>query len=228
MKIALIGATAEEVQPFLDFFDGSKNVKIAGNNFHIFHYNKHEIIVCYSRIGKVFATLATTILIEHFHCDTVLFSGVGGGIDDEFSIGDLVYAESLVQHDVDITAFGYKSGYIPGEDIYIKSDKNLNILAQKVSKDNYISIKEGMIATGDQFIHSIQHKNWIKKTFSADVLEMEGAAIAVVCSAYKIPFFILRSISDNADRNAENDFDMSLVASSKKAANFIIKMIDSM
>ncbi len=89
-----------------------------------------------------------------------------------------------------------------------------------------MTLKEGVIATGDQFVANSERKDWIGETFKADALEMEGAAVAVVCSSLDIPFFILRAISDTADMDASFDFDTFLESSAKISADFILSMVD--
>lgn len=87
------------------------------------------------------------------------------------------------------------------------------------------SLREGIIATGDQFVASEARKNWIESTFNADALEMEGASVAVVCDALNVPFFILRAISDTADMDASFSFDEFMESSAIISAEFIMKMV---
>jgi len=84
-----------------------------------------------------------------------------------------------------------------------------------------------VIATGDQFVANAERKDWIGDTFNADALEMEGASVAVVCSALDVPFFILRAISDSADMDASFNFDAFLESSAKISADFILSMVDA-
>ena len=87
-------------------------------------------------------------------------------------------------------------------------------------------MQDGVIATGDQFIASKERKDWIAQTFNADAIEMEGAAVAVVCDALDVPFFVLRAISDAADMDARFDFDEFLKDSAKVSSSFVIAMLD--
>lgn len=226
MKIAILGAMEEEITPLLDFFQNYTTEELAKNMFYIVRYKQHEIIIAHSKIGKVNAALTATILIEHFKAQKLLFSGVAGAISQELKIKDLIYASKLTQHDLDITAFGHPHGYVPGGEVFVKTDDDLNKIAQEVAHEKNINLKEGIIATGDEFVCKNETKEWIANTFQADALEMEGAAVAVVCDALNVPFFVLRAISDAADMDAGFDFDTFLDESSKVSANFIISMID--
>lgn len=225
-KLAIMGAMEEEIEPLLKHFDKVNVVEFAKNKYYEVNYKGLDIVIAYSKIGKVFASLTATTLIENFNCETLLFSGVAGGINPELKIGDLVIADKLCQHDLDITAFGHPNGFVPGGAVFIETTKELNALAKQVAEENNIKVLEGTIATGDQFVHSNERKEFINTTFSADALEMEGASVAVVCDALNIPFFILRAISDSADMDAGFDFDEFLKSSAQNSANYLMKIVE--
>jgi len=226
-KIAIMGAMPEEVEPIVAKLDNLQTMMYGANTYYQGNYNGQEVVVAYSKIGKVFATLTATMLIEKFGCDTLLFSGVAGAISDELKIGDLIIADGLCQHDLDITAFGHPYGFVPEGEVCIPTDVHLRKIAKEVASSKGLILKEGIIATGDQFVANAERKDWIGDTFSADALEMEGASVAVVCSALEIPFFILRAISDSADMDASFNFDEFLESSAKISADFILSMVDA-
>ena len=226
-KIAIMGAMPEEVAPIVAKLDNLKETVYAANTYYEGSYNGQEVVVAYSKIGKVFATLTATILIEKFGCDKLLFSGVAGAISDDLNIGDLIIADGLCQHDLDITAFGHPFGYVPEGEVCIPTDITLRNIAKVVAEGKGLTLKEGIIATGDQFVANSERKEWIGDTFKASALEMEGASVAVVCSALDIPFFILRAISDSADMDASFNFDEFLESSAKISADFILSMVDA-
>lgn len=226
MTIGIMGAMVEEIEPLLEFFKEYEVIEYAKNKYYKTNYNGHDIIIAYSKIGKVFAALTATTMIEKFGIEKLLFSGVAGAIDEDLHIGDLIIATKLCQHDLDITAFGHPFGYVPEGSVYVKSDSSLNNIAKEVAKEKGIKLKEGIIATGDQFIADGKRKEWIRKTFKANALEMEGASVAVVADALEVPFLILRSISDAADMDAGFDFDEFLKSSAKESAKFIISVLD--
>jgi adenosylhomocysteine/aminodeoxyfutalosine nucleosidase len=225
-KLAIMGAMEEEITPLLSYFTDVKRNQFASNIYYEAKYNNLDVVVAYSKIGKVFSTLTATTMIEKFGCDTLLFSGVAGGINPKLKIGDLIVANKLSQHDLDITAFGHPYGYVPGGDVYVKTDEKLKNIALKVAFENNIKIIEGVIATGDQFVCDEKRKSFIQNTFNADALEMEGASVAVVCNALDVPCLILRAISDTADMDAGFNFDEFLETSAKTSANFLMKIIE--
>jgi len=235
MKIAIMGAMVEEVDPFLvvnehepllQYFKKHHDIEYAQNLYHEAKYKDLDIVLSYSKIGKVNAALTAATMIEHFGCDMLLFTGVAGAVAPDLKIGDLVVATQLCQHDLDITAFGHPHGYVPEGKIYIEPSRELIHIAKTVADEKGIELKKGIIATGDQFIADNERKEWIARTFEADAIEMEGAAVAHVCDALNIPFFVLRAISDAADMDATFDFDEFLKHSSQVSSSFIMAMLE--
>ena len=226
MKIAIMGAMPEEIAPILEQIGEYKTTEYAKNTFYEGSYKGVELVIAYSKIGKVFSTLTATTMIEHFGATKLLFSGVAGAISPELKVGDLVVATKLSQHDLDITAFGHPFGFVPEGAVFVEADKEMIEISKKVASLMDKVVKEGVIATGDQFVANEDRKNWIANEFSADALEMEGASVAVVCDALNIPFFILRSISDAADMDASFSFDEFLETSAIISAEFVMKMLD--
>lgn len=225
-KLAIMGAMEEEITPLLSHFTDVQKNEYANNIYYEAKYNNLDVVIAYSKIGKVFSTLTATTMIEKFGCDTLLFSGVAGGVNPKLKIGDLIVANKLSQHDLDITAFGHPHGYVPGGAVYVNTDEKLKNIALEVAQENNIKIIEGIIATGDQFVCDEKRKDFIANTFNADALEMEGASVAVVCDALKVPCLILRAISDTADMDAGFNFEEFLETSAKNSANFLMKVIE--
>lgn len=224
-KLAIMGAMQEEIEPLLSYFGEVKVTEYAKNKYYEVNYNGLDIVIAYSKIGKVFSTLTATTMIEKFGCDTLLFSGVAGAINEELKIGDLIVAKKLAQHDLDITAFGHPHGYVPGGAVFIQTDEDLRKIALNVAAEKKLNIMEGVIATGDQFVADEEVKEFVHKTFEADALEMEGGSVAVVCDALEVPFLILRAISDTADTDAGFNFDEFLETSAKTSADFMMEIV---
>ena len=225
MTIAIMGAMREEIEPILENVGEYQTHEYAGNLFYTCAYAGHELVIAYSKIGKVFSAITATVMIERFGAQKLLFSGVAGGISDELKIGDLIMATQLCQHDVDITAFGHSDGFIPEGTLMAPTDDEMRSLAGEIAIDMGVELYEGIIATGDQFVASQERKNWIAKTFNADALEMEGASVACVCQNFTIPCFVLRAISDTANGGAVEDFDAFLKTSAQVSARFVLEMV---
>jgi len=226
MRIGIMGAMREEIEPILELVDEiSGEIDYGKNRYYKANYYGVELIIAYSKIGKVNSALTASTMIEKFEIDILLFSVVAGAINSNLKIGDLIIATKLCQHDLDITAFGHPYGYVPESKIFVESNKTLNEIAKKVATKLNKKLIEGIIATGDQFIADSKKKEWIKETFQADAIEMEGASVGFVCDALGVPFFVLRAISDSADMDAGFDFDKFLESSAKESAKLLMEMV---
>ena len=228
MVVGVMGAMPEEIEPILKHLENVQKHEIANNIYYTALYGSIDLVIAYSKIGKVFSALTAATMIEKFGVQKMLFSGVAGAVNPELKIGDLIAATKLCQHDLDITAFGHPYGFVPEGKVFVEANPRLLEIASNVARKLGVKLKQGVIATGDQFVASSERKSWIEKTFNADALEMEGASVAVVCDALNVPFFILRAISDAADMDAGFDFDTFLQSSALKSAEFIFAMLDEL
>ena len=231
MKIAILGAMEEEIKPLIDFFSANGEVvkeEYAKNIFYKTQFKGIDLVIANSKIGKVHAALTATVLVEKYGCEKMLFTGVAGGLNPSLNIGDIIFATSLCQHDVDITAFGHEPGFIPGSTTFIETCPHLLGVAREIATQKGLTVLEGCVATGDQFIHSTEKKDFLISQFNADAIEMEGSAVAVVCNALDIPLFLLRSISDVADMDANFNFAEFLETATKNSSDFIISLLEGL
>ena len=166
-------------------------------------------VVVRSGVGKVNAALCAQILVDDFGVDAIVNTGIAGSLKAEINIGDIVICSDTLQHDMDATGFGYPVGVIPQmECSTFVADETLQKLAQECCAvvNPEISTFVGRVVSGDQFISDKAKKQWLTETFAGYCTEMEGAAIAQTAYRNRIPFVILRAISDKADDSTEMDY----------------------
>lgn len=207
--LGIIGAMKAEVAQLKQEMNQPEVVTVAGMEFYRGTIGEKEVVVVQSGIGKVSAALCVQILADRFGVDGVVNTGIAGSLKAEINIGDLVLSTDAIQHDVDATNFGYPLGEIPQlGTLTFEADERLCSLAKKCCEEVNpdISVYEGRILTGDQFICDKNKKEWLSKTFNGSCTEMEGAAIAQAAYLNKIPFLIVRAISDKADDSASMDY----------------------
>lgn len=209
MSLGIIVAMEEELEVILKEMDHNKTEIRAGMEFHIGKISGKEIIAVICGIGKVNSAVCAQILISDFKAKQIVNVGIAGGIGKDIVPGDIVIGDSLVQHDMDATAFGDVVGQIPRLDTFdFKADGTLVRLAKEASeKSTSHKSYVGRIVTGDQFVADLDKIKWLSEEFSALACEMEGASIAQACYLNKIPFVVIRSISDNANTGAHMDFE---------------------
>ncbi|MDR0837067.1 MAG: 5'-methylthioadenosine/adenosylhomocysteine nucleosidase [Propionibacteriaceae bacterium] len=211
MTLGIIGAMDEEVRALRDALVDPAPAVVFGSPVIRGDIDGVEVLLMRSGVGKVNAALAT-VALAHAGATHIVFTGMAGGIGAGVHIGDAVIATDLVQHDVDVTAFGVQPGQLLSESMTWQSDPPLaDQLARAfaVATANMdVSAHRGRIASGDQFIASHTRAGEIAEQFGAIAVEMEGAATAQVCTKLGVPFAVLRWISDTADDAAIEDFPL--------------------
>jgi adenosylhomocysteine/aminodeoxyfutalosine nucleosidase len=88
--IAIMCAMREELEPILEYLELKEIIEHANNKFYLAKFKNLDLVLAYSKIGKVNAALTSSILIEKFNVKKILFSGVAGAIDKDLKIGDLI------------------------------------------------------------------------------------------------------------------------------------------
>ncbi len=223
-RVGIIVAMQEELEEILSIMKNVEEKEILGLNFKIGQIEKNKVVVVKCGVGKVNAARVAQILIDKLDVKYMINVGAAGALNPFLNIGDIVIGKKLVQHDFDITAFDHDKGYITGVGEYIYSDEKLVQKFEKIINslsDNTYKTVTGVIATGDIFCTDIEMKNKIYTRFDADCVEMEGAAIAQVCYLDKIPFIVIRSISDSPNGKNEVDFDKFVELASRRCANLL-------
>ena len=227
MKIGIIGALDEEIFHYRNEMELLSEEVKAGITFYSGMMNGFSVVICKCGVGKVNASVCTEILIGQFSVSHVIFTGVAGSLDETLDIGDVVVSTELMHHDFDATAFGCKLGEIPYSDQFIfEADPFLQKLALTVSGEivGAQKVVAGRILSGDQFIASREKVQQLSRELNGACAEMEGAAVAQVCEMHRIPYVIIRSMSDKADGSAKVNF----LEFAEKASLHSFQIVDAM
>ena len=205
--IGIIGAMDIEVESIKSLLTDTYEENISGVNFVCGKFKKKDVVVAKCGVGKVFAALCAEAMILKFNPEMIINVGVAGCLDVSLKIGDIVIADSVVQHDMDTSPLGDPVGMLSDINIIkIPADENICNVLKKSVEALGISHSVVTIASGDQFVADNSKKQFIIDSFGAKSCEMEGGAIGHVCYVNKIPFGVLRSMSDGADDGADMDF----------------------
>ena len=187
-----------------------------------------DIVLAVCGIGKVFAAICAQTMIVKYAPDAIINTGVGGTLTKKRSVGDVAVSSAIVQHDMDTSALGDPVGLISGPNIIeIPADAALAEKISAIVKDMGINTVTGTIATGDQFIAKQETKDRIVERFGAIACEMEGAAIGQVCFVNKVPFAVIRAISDDADSGACDDYPTFAKMAAKNSAKAVIELANA-
>jgi adenosylhomocysteine nucleosidase len=242
--IGILVPMQEEVELLLSDLAHAKKIELASRIFYKGNLCGKEIVLAKSGIGKVASSFTASLLIHHFGVQSVLVTGVAGGISDAIKVGDLAIATQAVQHDMDCSPL-FPKFEIPATGItYFESDKTLTkrlkdaaYAYSELDFKNQIStevrielgiqkptIHSGLLVSGDQFIGTIQQWNKIRTELPESLfVEMEGAAVAQVCYDSNIPWCSIRTISDKANAVAHLDFNLFLNHAAKIYTAGVVK-----
>jgi adenosylhomocysteine nucleosidase len=223
--IGIIGAMAEELEGFVEALSDAASTQRGGFTLYSGLLAGKPVLVAQCGIGKVnAAALAQLLILEGV--THVIFTGVAGALAPELDVGDIVVSSDAVQHDVDVRALGYALGVVPGEALSWPADEALRGLALAAAQAlGEVRAVSGRVLSGDRFIADRGDVQRLRETFAGSCAEMEGAAVAQICSRAGVPFVIIRSISDRADGSAEADFRAFTPLAARRAKRVVLEML---
>jgi adenosylhomocysteine nucleosidase len=244
MRLGIISALHEEQQGLVEAMQRPYKLIHGMREYWAGTLWEIDAVAVLSRIGKVAAAMTATTLVEKFGVTHILFTGVAGSGDASVRVGDIVVAESLVQHDMDASPL-FPRHEVPLTGLsHFASDRQMALALSQAAQrflelefDKTIDAQEraafalqaprvhrGLIASGDQFV---SHRERIRALGEALpgllAVEMEGAAVAQVCFELGIPFGVIRTISDNANENAATDFMRFVKSVAAQYAFYIVR-----
>ena len=209
MRTATVSAMHEEPAAVLALMPDEWRQSAAGRDFWVGHLHGHDVVAVLSRIGKVAAATTATVLIEHFGVQRIVFTGVAGGLGHGVNVGDIVIADSFVQHDLDAPPIFPKYEVPLYRLSRFQTDANLSHQLAAAARHALpgVALHRGLVASVDRFVATTPESRALQSALpEALAVEMEGAAFVQVCHDYGIPFAAVRSISDRADDDAHVDF----------------------
>ena len=207
MKIGIIGAMSVEVEALKARLEGATVTTISSIEFYSGVLGGKDVVVAKCGIGKVFAAICAQTMILHFNVTHLINTGVGGALSENLTTLDVAIADGVVQHDMDTSPIGDPVGLISGiNKIVLPTSEAMRKAAIKAAGELGIKCESGIIASGDQFIASLEKKQFIRDQFSAISCEMEGAAIGHVCYVNGVECLIIRCMSDSASGEATMEY----------------------
>ncbi|MEI6271434.1 MAG: 5'-methylthioadenosine/S-adenosylhomocysteine nucleosidase [Chloroflexota bacterium] len=181
-------------------------------------------------VGKV-AAAAAVAAASALLPRCIISVGSAGALHAGHKVGDVVISTEVLQHDfAAVTAsgfalFGYGSDWPSNGDPLLRSDPAIAALAESAARSigsaRGFAVSSGRITTGDWFVNDAATRDAIAARSKADLVEMEGAAIAYVAQQYGTPWIVIRSVSDAGDGNAAPSFDEYLELASNNAAAIV-------
>lgn len=227
--IGIIAAMNVEMESLRSFMTDTTTETISGITFVSGTLEGKQVVTAVCGIGKVFAAMCAQTMILLYSPERIINTGVAGSLSTKLNIGDIAVSDFVVEHDMDTSPLGDPVGMISGINIVdIPADCEL---ADKIcaAADGVGGIRcvKGKIASGDCFVNSAEKKKYISGTFGAIACEMEGAAIGHVCYVNKVPFCVIRAISDAADGSSHMDYSKFTALAAKNSAAVMTELLRS-
>ncbi|MGG5737082.1 MULTISPECIES: 5'-methylthioadenosine/adenosylhomocysteine nucleosidase [Bacillus cereus group] len=222
-RIGIIGAMQIEIDLLLEKLHIKEEHTIAGMPFYKGNYMDTEIIITRCGVGKVNAAACTQILINKFDVDTIINTGVAGGLHPDVKVGDLVISTNVTHHDV---SKNQMKNLFPFQESFIAS-KELRELAREACNSSSLNVPvhEGRIVSGECFVEDSKLKEQLVTEYAPHCTEMEGAAIGHVAHINDIPFLVIRSISDSADDEAQVSYEDFAKTAANYCSEIIVEML---
>lgn len=182
-------------------------------------------------IGTANAAHGTTVLLKEHAPAMVILSGIGGAYPGtSLKMGDLAVAEREVYADLGVET---KEGLLPiavtGIALLRKGKKKYHnefsldrgLLRQAVV--HIRGVKKGVFLTVSQVTGTRGRALELRGRYRALCENMEGAAVAQICTLYGIPLLELRGISNMVEDRDAAGWNKSLAA--KKSQEAVIEFI---
>ena len=232
--IGIIGAMEKEISLLCETMGNFSTEKIGCFDFHTGKIEGKDVTVLQSGIGKVNAAVGCALLIQKFAPSCVINTGSAGGVNPELKVGDAIISTGLVYHDVDVTAFNYAPGQLPGQPQIFSIDEKLIKIAEdsvdelkqeKILPDSFNHCR-GLVGSGDVFMHEADRINAVRNIFpDLAAVEMEGAAIAHCCQLFSVPVLVIRALSDIAGSESPMSFNEFLPIASEHSAQIVMRIV---
>ena len=215
--IAIITAMDVELEQILSRLENAREVRRPGLQGYTGTLWGQEVIAAICGVGKVCAAQCTQLLISEYKPAYVLHSGIAGAVGEGLGHLDVVVARELTYRDMKETT---KRDFVPFGGYFV-ADPRLVTALRKAAPESRL----GCIATGDLFVSSQTEKERLRRDYNALCAEMEGAAVAHVCAVNRVPFGVIRCISDLANDEAYGDYEQFELLAARKSADILCQAI---
>ncbi|MDI9520416.1 MAG: 5'-methylthioadenosine/S-adenosylhomocysteine nucleosidase [Bacillota bacterium] len=199
--------------------------KIGKFAVYIFEIHGQTTFVIHSGAGQTFAAAATEILISVYKVDLIINFGIVGSLREDVSLGNTCVVEKIVDYMFDTSEI---DGGEPGRHqrypgIYLPADESLIQKALAIVPE----LRRVTCASGNKFVGTADEKRWLHQTFNCDIVEMEAAAIQLICDMHDIPCLFIKGISDTLHGGAE-EFTRMFEAASDDCFRIVSEIMRTM
>lgn len=228
MKICFVVAMQAEAQPFIDRFGVAEEKGFFAPlpcRLYRANVNGSELDVVLNGqqhgsdlVGCEAACVATMAAIQRLQPDLIINSGTCGAFrKNGAEIGDVYLSNAVMFHD----------RRVPGDDAWgTQALGNYPVFDRAAEIAQALGYKMGKVTTGSSLDLQPCDAQIIEEN-KGELKDMEGAAVAFVCSLYQIPVLLIKSVTDLCDSGAETyeEFSRNLAMASRAVAEADARVI---
>jgi len=222
----IIIAMQEEFSAFINLLDVTySQVEIEGEKGIYFTKNNENYLALRGKVGKVSTAFFLGCLSINYQIKRIFNIGTSGAYNKELNIGDIIIATKVIYHDVDVTKFNYEIGQVPGFPKEYECDLSY-VKKRMVNRPDDFKIVYGLISSGDSFITKDNINRFYISDLNPLAIEMESTAVGQCAYILKIPFIVIRSISDCIYASDKNNYsDDNILIASKNCAKVLMSLL---
>lgn len=173
IKVAIVAALERELKPLIARWSVAER-QHAGRTFHFFE-NDNTVVIC-GGIGAEPARRAAEAVIALYAPQIIHSVGFAGALDPKLRIADILVPGQVID---------------AGDCSMVEIELN-RIALEKGSQPHGILVTFGAVATPEQKVK-------LAKSFNAQAVDMEAAAVARAAAARGVRFAAVKVISDEVD-----------------------------
>ena len=179
-KIAIIAALEREVRPLVKNWQAS-TVKHDGRDF-TFYQSNYAVAIC-GGIGAEAARRAAEAAIVKYSPEVLISAGIAGGLVPELHVGETIFPTLVID----------------------SQDGSRHETAIKNAPVANTPLGRTTVVSSPQIV-GVAQKQQLAKSYGAQAVDMESAAVSRAAMTHNLPFLAVKSISD------EYDFEMPEMA----------------
>lgn len=221
----LVVASKREFETVFERIDKNSYKEIEKSPFKVFEVKigNKKVYTILSGVGEILAAAATQHLIDKYNVTFIFNYGVVGSLVDEIDLNNTVIVEKIVDYEFDTTPIddskvGEHLGLI--NDQYLRVNSEILSLVKNIRPD----LKLVTCASGNKFVATIEDREYLHKTFQAEICEMEAAGIYITSYANNVPAIFIKGVSDTKTGGAE-EFTNMIKESSAVAFEILVDII---
>ncbi len=214
---------AIEIESVMKLYN-DKLEKLESKAYMVYKYkfSEYELYILKSGAGQIAAAAGCQYLIDKYNVEIIVNFGIVGGLTSDMSLHKTCIIEKIVHYDFDTSAIDNceVGRYVNYPELYLYTSKNL----LKKTHNLLPNLKIVTCASGDKFVANSSLKKYLNSEFKADIVEMEAAAIQLICDKNNVSTLMIKTVSDSIEGGA-SEYISEAVESANKCILVLDKII---